>query len=652
MHWSELFTAQHLPWVILWCGLFALIVGLIVLMRTHWGQSNPLRKCAVLSLLVHLILAAYATTVEIVSGAAIGPPGSGSGRGMNVSIVGTAEGNATFAGEGDGTATQPWEAPPLAALNVPAVETPGKIDLTPNWSPERLSTDVADLLKTPEAPKIPVAPAPPKLEMLAGDPHERKPFGEPSAPIDEVAPKVADKTPELQPAVKPLERANPSDQVTGAGNKNTTGLNEQTEMRPLLPLDNALPLAKANVDGGGPTPVASAGEPAGDPFGRGGDAVAIKRSTWANTKPLPATSTGTDNQVPTPFANRVAPDHGGAVRRGGGSPQAEAAVKAAHAWLDSAQSTDGRWEAKRFGAGVERKVLGHDRNGAGARADTGVTGLALLAYLGAGHTHLAGEHPQTVRKGLEFLINAQARDGNLAGDAEMFAHMYCHGMATLALSEAYAMTKDARLEPYLKRAIQYTLAAQNVSTGGWRYKPGDEGDTSQLGWQLMSLKSAELAGINLPKQSRDGIVRFLKNVTFGKNNGLASYRPGERVSRTMTAEALVCRQFLGMDRNNPASDEAGDFLLEELPNAKQMNLYYWYYASLGMYQLQGRHWERWNDALQRALFATQETDGPNLGSWAPDGDVWGGYGGRVYSTAMAALCLEVYYRYLPLYGEK
>jgi hypothetical protein len=233
--------------------------------------------------------------------------------------------------------------------------------------------------------------------------------------------------------------------------------------------------------------------------------------------------------------------------------------------------------------------------------------------------------------------------------------MYSHGIATLALSEAYAMTRDRRLEPALQAAIAYSVAAQNRTTGGWRYRPAyaaasDPGDTSQLGWQLMALKSAELSGIPMQDDTRLGMHRFLRSVSSGVHGGLASYRQRERASRPMTAEALVCRQFLGMTRDNPAANEAGDYLLADLPSDESINLYYWYYGTLAMYQLQGEYWRRWNEALQTTLVKSQVSVGDKAGSWNPD-CVWAGYGGRVYSTAMAALCLEVYYRYLPLYGD-
>ncbi|MFO0868040.1 MAG: prenyltransferase/squalene oxidase repeat-containing protein [Pirellulales bacterium] len=325
----------------------------------------------------------------------------------------------------------------------------------------------------------------------------------------------------------------------------------------------------------------------------------------------------------------------------------EEAVRRALHWLAVQQSADGRWVAAAFGAGRESRVAGQDRGGTGAHADTGLTGLALLAFLGAGETHLAGTHREHVQHGLEFLLRSQRPDGELAGSADLFARMYCHGMATLALSEALALTGDERIRPFLERAVSYTIRAQDPQTGGWRYRPGDSGDTSQFGWQLMALKSAQQSGIPIPPQTWQNARRFLQSVTSGQHLGLASYRPGERPSRTMTAEAVICRILLGELRDSQVR-EALAFVLQELPSSTAENHYYWYYGTLALFQTQGDGWPVWNDALQRQLLAKQRQDSAQAGSWDPD-PVWGAHGGRVFSTAMGALCLEVYYRYLPLY---
>lgn len=360
---------------------------------------------------------------------------------------------------------------------------------------------------------------------------------------------------------------------------------------------------------------------------------------------------GDGAEFPRLLRARISPDRPLLVDRYGGNAETEGAVQAALAWLAAHQSEDGRWRAKDYGAGKERGVLGHNRHGAGGEGDTGMSGLALLAFLAAGHTHYEGAYRTNVQHGLEFLLRSQRSDGSLAGNAELFAAMYCHGMAFLAISEAYAMTGDERLRGYVERAQRYTLSAQIPQDGGWRYQVGDrEGDTSQLGWQLMALRSAELAGIPLPERSRRGMERFLESVAAGRSGGLASYRSGSRPSRTMTAEALACWIFLESPPSLEARREAAEFLREELPGWEMPNLYYWYYGSLALFQLQDETWEAWNEAMQEQLLRRQRRTGELAGSWDPE-TVWGGYGGRVYSTAMGALCLEVYYRYLPLYGR-
>ena len=271
--------------------------------------------------------------------------------------------------------------------------------------------------------------------------------------------------------------------------------------------------------------------------------------------------------------------------------------------------------------------------------------------LGAGNTHLRGDYPENVRRGLNFLLQSQDAEGCLSGSADRYAAMYCHAIATFALGEAYGMTGERRLEQPLRRAIDYTIAAQDPYGGGWRYKPHDAGDTSQLGWQFMALKSAQTAGIPMPEATRQGIIRYLQSVASHGNGGLASYRPLEPPSRTMTAEAMLCWQFLGISRDHPACDEAANYLLSAPPGVGQTNFYYWYYGTLVMYQFQGDGWQRWNTAVATQLVGLQNKEGPLAGSWDPD-SVWGGYGGRIYSTALGAMCLEVYYRFLPVYGKR
>ncbi|QDU87975.1 Pectic acid lyase [Pirellulimonas nuda] len=359
-------------------------------------------------------------------------------------------------------------------------------------------------------------------------------------------------------------------------------------------------------------------------------------------------------QTPRPFEARSAEGRLARVVAAGGSQATEDAVAAGLAWLAAAQSPDGRWDAARWGAGREELVYNENRGGAGGDGDTGVSALALLAFMGAGQTHREGAHADNVRRGLEFLLNSQDNHGSLSGIARPFARTYCHSMATFALAEALALTDDDRLATSVQHAVDHLLSLQNRSTGGWRYNPGDPGDTSQMGWVIMALRSAELAGVRVPATAWTGIERFLRSVARGQNGGLAAYRPDVRdPGRSMTAEALYCRQILGDKRDDMRDLEAIAAVLGELPgDSAKSNLYYWYYATLALHHQRNSDnaalsaWKVWNQRMQQSVLATQVQDGGTAGSWPPN-TLWGGYGGRVYSTAMATMCLEVYYRYEP-----
>ncbi len=408
-----------------------------------------------------------------------------------------------------------------------------------------------------------------------------------------------------------------------------------------------------------------------------------------------------------------------AAERFGGTKESESAVERSLRWMAANQSLNGRWDAEDFGAGqVSVDENGVDREFAGKEADTGLTALVMLSFLGAGYTHEEGRYAVVVDRALDWLISQQAADGNLCGNAEKFARMYCHAMATYSLAEAYGMQKevvlgpivdpealrfamdsgelaaahlssaatsqnilsvlavdgvarsmlanqiaysirrvdDLRLRAALAKAVAFTISQQDPKGGGWRYKPWQEGDVSMLGWQLMSLKSAEIAGVNIPETVRTRMKSFVETVRQGKSGGLFGYRRNivssgrnsESVSPTMTAEALFCQQMLGYPRDSAASTESIAYLMRNPPRLTDMNYYYWYYGTLAMYQHGGKPWQDWNASVRDMLVELQVQSGPMSGTWDPK-DEWGRYGGRLYSTALATLTLEVYYRLLPLY---
>ena len=333
----------------------------------------------------------------------------------------------------------------------------------------------------------------------------------------------------------------------------------------------------------------------------------------------------------------------------GGTEESERAVNRGLLWLVQHQNSDGSWSLNRFHENCDGK---HPVcNGQGAEvSNTAATGLALLPLLAAGNTHVDGEYAKVVATGLQWLIDHQKPDGELLGPGDK-QKMYSQGIAAIALCEAFGMTQHPDFREPAQRSLQYIINAQNKTTGGWRYNPGEAGDTSVVGWQMMALKSGEMAGLDVPIETHAGIRRWLKSVEGNMPVGGQFGYTNRTVSPAMSAEGLLCLQFLGTGRNEAAMRAGADYLLTQLPDVKQgRTSYYWYYGTQVMYHMQGNYWQEWNTALRDMVVNTQIRDGHMAGTWNPV-DNWEKRGGRLYSTSMKLLLLEIYYRHLPLYEQ-
>ncbi|MBU6237167.1 MAG: hypothetical protein KGQ51_05005 [Planctomycetes bacterium] len=614
-------------WAIILGVVFAIIaLSLLIASWTRWGQTKPLAKCVGIAVLAHIWLLMYAYGTRIVS--------PGFGPGSDGGVQQSSDPPATFAWEG--MATSPATTTSSADATSVADATSADESSTPSLDRNQHSAND----RTVDA----ITPAAQPWELASSRLVSEQ--------VD--APKLPKESVHL---------AEPSPDETSS----IEGLMDLTEM---LAESELLSLADLPID---PTlPPAS-----------------VVPATPAATPPPPAArSAASLANVPVMYRMRMSPERSQYAASLGGDANTETAVQNALAWLARSQSPDGSWNAQQFGAGsIDRgaasETEGRYRSNAGQRADTAMTGLALLAFLGAGHTHREGYYAETVKKGLQYLRSQQFPSGDLSGRNQIgqeptvrYARMYSHGMAGLAIAEAYAMTGDASLLPALQAAAAYSLQAMNSRTGGWRYDfaSDDPGDTSQFGWQAMLLNSASKSrAIAIPGPNRLGLQRFLDSVSTGRHGGLAVYRnitqgapaPISAATPAMTAEAMAMRCMLDLPISASAAREAQEMILANLPGRSQENLYYWYYAALTMFQLRSQTnlaygtragaatdaaWERWNDAMKRQLCGSQVVQGPDAGSWNPT-CVWGSYGGRIYSTATACMCLEVYYRYLPLYQE-
>ncbi len=405
-------------------------------------------------------------------------------------------------------------------------------------------------------------------------------------------------------------------------------------------------------------------------------------------------SLGDVGQGDTPFTG---PAHNGLIGLGGSAggafpgrggdqdlttgrprdPQ-RAAVEDALRWLAAHQSANGGWEAAGFQRWCDGKPAAVQPDGKGkAFYDAGVTGLALCAFLGAGYTN-RGRHPfaATVSKGLRYLKNVQDAEGCFGPRAGQH-YTYNHATAALAMVEAFGMTGSPIFRSSAQKALDFISLSRNPYFA-WRYgvKPGDN-DTSVTGWMMMALKSARLINedairrgksppLLVDEEAFDGVRAWVDKMTdpdYGRTGyverggaparpqGLIDRFPGDK-SESMTGVGLLARIFYGEDPRRSKIIQKGAALCAKLPptwnpDDGSIDMYYWYYATLAMYQVGGPTWAAWRQSMETAIVGHQRKDTEFClykGSWDPIGP-WGPDGGRVYSTALLAMCLEVYYRY-------
>jgi hypothetical protein len=349
-------------------------------------------------------------------------------------------------------------------------------------------------------------------------------------------------------------------------------------------------------------------------------------------------------QFKNDFAGRGTGARGNNLGAQGGNEASERAVKLGLQWLASHQAANGSWSFHH----------GDDNPGGLAECTSAATGLALLSFLGAGHTQRLGkgqsEYRNTVNRGLNYLVGHVKRGpdgGDLRGKVVSNEGMYAHAIATLALCEALAMTKDGKLRSPAQHAVDFIVNAQDKNGGGWRYKPKEPGDTTVTGWQVMALKSAKAAELKVPDDVVQKAHKFLDSVSTVGGSQYAYTPGGGPGTPGITAIGLLCRMYLGWTPEIPALEKGVEFLSETGPSPN--NLYYNYYATQVLHHWGGEPWSKWNDVLREQLVETQIQEGDAAGSWVPTGDHGSGPGGKLYQTTLSIMTLEVYYRYMPMY---
>jgi hypothetical protein len=309
-----------------------------------------------------------------------------------------------------------------------------------------------------------------------------------------------------------------------------------------------------------------------------------------------------------------------------------------------------------------------------AKTDTACTGLALLAFLGAGHSEKLGRYKENVRRAVQWLKSVQAGNGCLyaPGDGGTAGPGYAHAIAGMALAEASGMARFPDTTRAAQKALDYSCQIHGCGPldgddysqgkGPWRYCPGMQADTSVTGWFIMQLKSANVSGLTVPQASFKRAIEWLDKVMekTGEDEGYGPafryrYQPGKayggaNLEDRLSAIGCLGRQFTGTPKEQLEGSVNHFVKVGGVPGTGNWDLYYWYYGTLTVFQQGGEVWNRWNEGMKSALLGSQRKGGDEDGSWDPQGD-WHEKWGRVGQTALSTLCLEVYYRYLTMYRK-
>jgi len=360
-----------------------------------------------------------------------------------------------------------------------------------------------------------------------------------------------------------------------------------------------------------------------------------KRGVW-----LERLSVTADTKFLDALGQRAQKDYQAQARRKYDGQGTEKALAQGLKSLATQQTADGSWDVVRAGGRAEYTV--------------GLTGLSLLVFLGEGNTHLSGPYQATMDKGIKYLLNHRQRDGllgPLSFEGHTINYMYNHGIASFALLEDYSLTRDESLAEAAVAAVSFIIHAQN-DEGGWGYTARSGiNDTSVTGWQIPALRIAKALEIKGALESLRKASQWLASVTdehgYVGYRGLNHYPNGYQA---LTAVGMFAQLYLGWETSDQLIEHQAKVLLENLPQLHPVgqeldnDFYYWYFGTLAMFLKGGEAWKTWNQHMKQVLLNSYEKQ--RQGELVVDR--WSGYGGRIYTTALALLTLEVYYRYVPL----
>lgn len=305
-------------------------------------------------------------------------------------------------------------------------------------------------------------------------------------------------------------------------------------------------------------------------------------------------------------------------------------------WLASKQNADGSWGDARY------------------PNNTAITGFALMAFMSQGHVPNQGKYGPEVAKGCRFIMASQREsDGYLVGARG--GNMYCHGMATLALSQLWGMTGDEDVKKVLEKAVKLIVKCQSPD-GGWRYEPVPSGsDISVTIMQVMALRGAKDSGLHVPDKTMRKALDYIANC-YDPTGGYTYMPHNRQPGFARTAAGLCVLKLLGemeipdddnkkvkvIDKYGANFGRSLDYLKRSMERPREHFWYGHYYACHAMHQIGGEEWRDYYKSIKKRFLDMQLADG----SWSR-ADVQAA--GPVYQTSIAVIALSIPANYLPIF---
>jgi hypothetical protein len=307
----------------------------------------------------------------------------------------------------------------------------------------------------------------------------------------------------------------------------------------------------------------------------------------------------------------------------------EAVIKGALRWLASKQLPNGAWGS----SGDEQ------------RHPVAMTGYTLMAFQAAGQLPGEGEFGKNVTAGMQYLLDATSPDG-LIGNRNEGQYMYGHGVAAIALAELYGSTRSPAMRPKLEKIIRVIIASQN-NEGGWRYRPiARDADISVTVLQVVAVRSAKNAGLDVPQATIDNAVKYVKRCQHPPSGGFC-YQPGREPGFARTAAAIYSLQVCGL-YDDEMVHKGAEYLLKNERSNQEWFTYGNFYAAPALYMLGGQTWQTYYTKMKDLLLRNASVKG-DIAYWEPKLDQGRGGVGPVYCTAVYTMILAMPYHYLPLY---